>query len=96
MKNNLFYQGKSSRTITLNTNIFVLMKNPADNSQIQMLARRILTKNWRILVDAYNFAVEQNNGKGYLILDLSPIPTINTFMKTGIFPGEEMILFKEG
>ena len=95
MKNNLFYQGKSSRTITLNTNILVLMKNPSDNYQIQVLARRILTKNWKILVDAYNFAVEQNNGKGYLILDLSAIPSTNVIMKTGIFPGEEMIIFKE-
>jgi len=32
MKNNIFYQGKNARTITLNTNIHVLMKNPSDTS----------------------------------------------------------------
>lgn len=95
MKNNLFYQGKNARTISLNTNIFVLMKNPSDVLQIQTLGKRIFPHDSKKLLEAYKFAVEQNNGKGYLIVDLSPIPTINSILKTGIFPGEVMILFKD-
>ena len=94
MKNNLFYQGKNARTITLNTNIFVVMKNPSDKTQIKTLARRIFPEKPNDLLDAYAFAVELNNGKGYLIIDLSAIPTTDIIMKTGIFPGEDYILFK--
>lgn len=93
MKNNLFYQGKSARTISLNTNIYVLMKNPSDLLQIQTLAKRIFPNNSSKLIEAYKFAVEQNNGKGYLVVDLSPVPTINIILKTGIFPDENLILF---
>ena len=45
-------------------------------------------------MEAYSFAVELNNGKGYLIIDLSAIPTTDIIMKTGIFPNEDLILFK--
>ncbi|KAK1788695.1 hypothetical protein P4O66_002516 [Electrophorus voltai] len=34
-KTNLFFQGKTSRTINLNTNYMILFKNPRDKSQIQ-------------------------------------------------------------
>ena len=95
MKNNLFYQGKSARTISLNTNIYVLMKNPADLMQIRVLAKRVFPKNANHMIEAYDFATAMNNGKGYLILDVSAIPTIDIILKTDIFPGEEMILFKE-
>ena len=94
MKNNLFYQGKNARTITLNTNILVLMKNPSDVSQIQTLARRIFPQQKKEFTEAYRQAVEMNNGKGYLIVDLSAIPTTSIILKTNIFPGEDMILFK--
>ena len=93
MKNNLFYQGKNARTITLNTNIFVLMKNPSDVSQIQTFSRRIFPKNNKQFIEAYKQAVDMNNGKGYLIVDLSAIPTTSITLKTNIFPGEDMILF---
>lgn len=92
MKNNLFYQGKNARTITLNTNTLVLMKNPTDTYQIQVLARRILGKNASCLIDAYDFAVNKTN-RGYLVIDLSPSPTTNSIIKTGIFPNELLILF---
>lgn len=94
MKNNLFYQGKHARTITLNTNVYVLMKNPTDKYQIDLLGRRIFGKNASVLIDAYNFAVDKSNDRGYLIVDLSPSPTTDVIIKTGIFPNEVMILFK--
>ena len=39
LNQNMYCQGKHSRTINLNTHILVLMKNPRDLSQIQCLAR---------------------------------------------------------
>ena len=94
LKNNLFYQGKSSRTIALNTNIYVLMKNPADIGQINLLARRIFPRNPKHLTDSYMFSVNLNDGRGYLVVDLTPNPTTDITLKTGIFPNEDLILFK--
>ena len=94
MKNNLFYQGKSARTISLNTNIYVLMKNPADVTQIRILGKRVFPKKPQVLIEAYEFATEMNNGKGYLIVDVTAVPTTDIILKTGIFPNEEMVLFK--
>ena len=37
---NVYCKGKHSRTINLNTHIYVLMKNPRDVSQLQCLARQ--------------------------------------------------------
>ena len=94
MKNNLFYQGKTSRTISLNTNIYVLMKNPADVNQIRVLSKRIFPGKQEHVINAYEFATKLNNGKGYLVVDLTPIPTTDIILKTGIFPNEDLILFK--
>jgi len=41
---NLFFQGKSSRNISLNFNYLVLFKNPRDNTQMNMLVRQIPQK----------------------------------------------------
>lgn len=95
MKNNIFYQGKNARTISLNTNVLILMKNPSDTVQVEHLARRLYGKNSSILIDAYNFAVNKLNNRGYLIIDMSPCPTTDITLKTGIFPNELLILFKQ-
>ena len=42
---NLFIQGKSSRTISLNTNYLVLFKNPRDKYQITLLGRQMFPGN---------------------------------------------------
>ena len=70
------------------------MKNPADVSQIRTLAKRIFPTKPNTLINAYDFATTLNNGKGYLVVDLSAIPTVDINLKTGIFPNEELIFFK--
>lgn len=40
---NLFMQGKASRTISLNTNYTVLFKNPRDKYQITLIARQMFS-----------------------------------------------------
>lgn len=42
---NLFIQGKFSRTISLNTNYLVLFKNPRDSGQVNVLARQMFAGN---------------------------------------------------
>lgn len=64
---NLFCQGKSSRTISLNTNYLVLFKNPRDNTQINVLARQMYPRNTRFFMECYQDAT--GNPFGYLMID---------------------------
>ena len=71
LNQNMYCQGKHSRTINLNTHILVLMKNPRDLSQIQCLARHAFVGKSKILLEAFKDATSQPYG--YLILDFSPM-----------------------
>lgn len=42
----MFLQGKSNRTISLNTNYVMLFKNPRDNNNINILARQ--SNSWNV------------------------------------------------
>jgi len=67
---NLFYNSKSMRTISLNCHYIILMKNPRDKTQIASLARQIYSSNMNFLIDAYNDATQ--SAYGYIRIDLSP------------------------
>lgn len=64
---NLFCQGKSIRTISLNTNYLVLFKNPRDANQVRVLARQMYPGNTGYFMDAYQDAT--NKPYGYLMID---------------------------
>lgn len=64
---NLFIQGKSSRTISLNTNYLVLFKNPRDKYQITLLGRQMFPGNTKYFLEAFNDAT--SSAYGYLLID---------------------------
>ena len=69
IKNNLFYQGKHARTISLNTHLYLLLSNPRDESQILTLGRQIYPSKPLCLLEAYRDCMTTT---GYLLLDLQP------------------------
>ncbi|KAJ1130945.1 hypothetical protein NDU88_009289 [Pleurodeles waltl] len=81
---NLFYKGKSSRSITLNASYLVLFKNPRDKLQISIIAKQMYPGNTQFFMDAFNDATAKPHG--YLLVDLKP----NTFedyrLRAGIIP----------
>jgi len=83
---NLFDQGKSMRTVSLNSQYMVLFKNPRDVSQITTLATQIFPKNSKVLGDIFKEATIEPFG--YLILDFRPETKIECRYKTAIFPGD--------
>jgi len=89
---NLFCKGKHSRTINLNTHIYVLMKNPRDASQLQCLARQAFLGKSGFLMDAYKDATSQPYG--YLVLDFSPGAEEAYRVRTNVFPGEDTIIYQ--
>ena len=90
IKNNLFYQGKHARTISLNTHLYVLLSNPRDESQILTLGRQIYPSKPLCLLEAYRDCMTTT---GYLLLDLQPHTETKYRMRTRIFPGQDPILF---
>ena len=64
---NVFIQGKSSRTISLNTNYMVLFKNPRDTYQISLLAKQMFPGNVRYFLQAFSDATSK--AYGYLLID---------------------------
>ena len=86
---NLFYQGKHSRTIALNTHYTVLFRNPRANSQLRVLRSQTGLK---CIEQAYD-DVMANDQFGYLIIDLSPFSRNKYKLSTRIFPGEDLIIY---
>ena len=66
---NLFPPGKEARTRSLNTHYYVILKNPRDKSQIEFLARQILPRQSKTLIQVFETATEKPHS--YLFLDLT-------------------------
>jgi hypothetical protein len=65
---NLFNKQKHWRTISLNTNYFIIFKNPRDMSQINYLARQLYPNDSKFLLEAYIDASKKPHG--YLFIDM--------------------------
>ena len=87
---NLFFQGKEMRNISLNAHYMVLYKNPRDKSQIRFLAQQTFPENSKFLCNAFLHATEEPHS--YLVLDFHPDTKEDFRIVTRIFP-EEAIRF---
>jgi len=90
---NLFSQGKFSRTIGLNCHYLFLLNNPRDQSQIYFLSRQMYPQNSKFLVECYADAVE-NQKFGYLFIDLKQSTKKNHRVQAGVLSGEERIIYQ--
>lgn len=86
---NIFAQGKCSRTISLNTTYLILFRNIRDVNQVNYLATQLGNK--KSFMDAYNDALSENYG--YLIVDMSPATSNTLRLRTRVFPGEFPIVY---
>lgn len=66
---NLFFQSKQMRTISLNSHYIVLLKNPRDQLQVMTLGRQIFPTNSTFFNQAYDEAVKQPYS--HLIIDMT-------------------------
>lgn len=88
---NLYAQGKHSKTIALNTFYLVLMKNVRDVSQISILGRQLYPGKSKAFVEAYTDALKRPFG--YLIVDTSPHAEDDYRLRTSIFPNEDPVIY---
>ena len=90
---NLLYQNKHARTISLNTQYMILFRNIRDASQISYLARQMHPRRPAVLMDAYEDAT--STPFGYLVIDMHPQSTDERQrLNTGIFPREERTYYQ--
>ena len=83
---NIFQQGKFSRTIALNTHVPVLLKSMRNASQISCFARQLYPNRRGMLEEIYEDCMQ--TPYGYLVLDMSPSSDDLCRLCTHIFPEE--------
>ena len=88
---NLFPPGKESRTRSLNTHYYTIFKNPRDKSQVEFLARQILPRKPKALIEIFEAATEKAHS--YLFLDLTQECPDEFRFRSNIFE-KPMIIYK--
>ena len=83
---NLFHQGKISRTVSLNSHYLVLFKNPRDKMQVLTLAKQVYPGGTQTFMRKYEEAVHRPYG--YLLVDLKPNTPDRCRLKTNVLPGD--------
>lgn len=68
---NLFYQSKQMRTLSLNSHYIILMKNPRDKLQVTYLGRQIMPLHSKFFKSVYEDATKGPYSN--LIIDLHPL-----------------------
>ena len=84
---NLFHQGKGSRSISLNSHYLVLFKNPRDKLQILTLAKQMYPGQTDFFLNQYEEAVKRPFG--YLLIDLKTTTQDNCRLRTNVLPSEK-------
>jgi hypothetical protein len=88
---NLYFVGKYSKTINLNTHYIVLFKNP-NLTQIRILGQQLFPGGPNVVMEAYRDAVKEKYG--YLFLDLHPNSDNDLIIRSHILPNQDLIIYQ--
>ena len=88
---NVYNQGKSQRTISLNSHYSMVFRNGRDASQFRTMAYQICPSDGQWLVDAFTDATLKPYG--YLVLDHYPSTPEDQTVLTNIIPGEQLTYY---
>lgn len=83
---NLFYNDKTYRTMSLNSHYIFLMRNERDKQQISTLAKQFCPGNNRFVIEAYKDATRYPYS--YLLIDFAPESCSILKLRSKIFPSE--------
>jgi hypothetical protein len=84
---NLFHQGKNSRTISRNCHYIIYFKNPRDVAQIEHFARQMYPKKSGVLLEACQDATAKPYG--YLLIDLRQETKDDCRLRTNVLPSAQ-------
>ena len=89
LSQNVYFQGKIMRTLSLNASYLVLFKNPRDKLQITTLGKQMYPGKTNHFVQKYETAVQRPYG--YLFVDLKPSTSEDCRLRTNVLPNEEQL-----
>jgi hypothetical protein len=90
---NMFFQGKYYRTISLNATCFCIFKNPRDQRQIRSIAGQICPWNPKYVCEAYHDATKESYS--YLFIDLRPDLADHLRIRANILDTNSQIVYQE-
>ena len=83
---NIFYQGKGARDMSLNAHYIVFFKNPRDKSQINTFSRQVFPENTKFILESFLDATSKPHS--YLLFDMRQSTPEPFRFRTEIFPKE--------
>lgn len=86
LSQNLFYQDKSFRTMSLNTHYLILFKNNRERLQASVLARQVNPENPNYIIQSYQDATKKPHS--YLMFDFAQNTPSVLQVRSRIFPHE--------
>lgn len=91
---NVYNKGRFSRTISLQSTYYLILKSLRDRTQLGVLSRQVFPEHPRLLIQAFK-DVCQREKYPYLLLDLSCNGKDDTRVRTNIFPQDEyMVVYR--
>lgn len=88
---NIYEKGKVMRTVSLNIHYYVIFENRRDPEQLNRFGRQVFPNKGNYFTDALSKAISLSR---YLLVDLNPKSNKLYSLRTQIFPGEDMIVFR--
>ncbi|MCG8429823.1 MAG: hypothetical protein MJA29_01430, partial [Candidatus Omnitrophica bacterium] len=88
---NLLPQGKTARTVALNTTYYVLFRHMRGLDQIKKLGQQLGMSKW--MEDIYQDCLSKPYA--YLVVDLSPTSDDRFRLRTNVFRGEDPIVYQK-
>lgn len=88
---NLFPLCDLSRTISLNSHVLIVFRNPRDSLGISTLARQMFPKHTNYLLESFHDATSKTYG--YLAIDCHQLTPENLRLRTNILSGERQIVY---
>lgn len=86
LSQNLFYNSKTFRNLSLQLDYIVLMRNQRDASQIRTLATQLCPGNSEYIIESYRDATK--SPFSYLLIDCNANSPSQLRLRTNIFPSE--------
>jgi hypothetical protein len=90
---NIFSNGKNSRTISLNCQYMILTNNPRDRQQVKILGQQMFPLGRDYFFESYLDAVSIRKF-GYLIIDMTQETENENRVQTGILGENERIIYR--
>ena len=90
---NIFSSEKYFRTISLNCQYIIITNNPRDRLQVTILGKQMFPGDSVFFTKAYNDAVTSKS-YGYLLMDFTQLTAEPNRVQTGVFEGEERIIYR--